>query len=173
MRMDGGCAMDSRDLTTGLSCVGLLAILCMPASTCVYGGRTYAEGAETELCGPADGSLAAAHCPQATVVLPVYQCKRGRWKCVRWCFGNRVGKGGNGKDGLKSLRDQPQPQTGKGGSTCSPWPSCGKLDKSNGVPLNAPGLKTGCGCSCMGMYYPNWTGPCGGIDGRIRFCEAQ
>lgn len=55
------------------------------AAGCSYRGRSYPEGSRSEGSSPGHLCLPAGTCFTASVVLPIYQCIGGQWRCVRNC----------------------------------------------------------------------------------------
>jgi hypothetical protein len=51
---------------------------------CSQNGRSYPEGTSSEGMPP-HLCLPSGICTIASVVLPVYQCVGGQWRCVRYC----------------------------------------------------------------------------------------
>jgi hypothetical protein len=52
---------------------------------CSQNGRSYPEGTRAEGSSPGNLCLPMGVCMTASVVLPVYQCVGGQWRCVRYC----------------------------------------------------------------------------------------
>lgn len=57
----------------------------MTGSGCSSNGRIYPEGTQSEGSSPGNLCLPAGICPTASVILPVYQCSGGQWRCLRNC----------------------------------------------------------------------------------------
>lgn len=55
------------------------------AAGCGYRGRGYPERSRTEGSSPGHLCLPAGTCFTASVMLPIYQCIGGRWRCVKNC----------------------------------------------------------------------------------------
>ncbi len=57
----------------------------MAGSGCSSNGRIYPEGTHSEGSSPGNLCLPAGICPTASVILPVFQCSGGQWRCLRNC----------------------------------------------------------------------------------------
>jgi hypothetical protein len=57
----------------------------MPGSGCSSKGRIYPEGTHSEGSSPENLCLPYPACPTASVILSVFQCNGGQWRCVRNC----------------------------------------------------------------------------------------
>jgi hypothetical protein len=55
------------------------------AAICISKGRAYPEGTQAEGSSPDNLCLPLGRCLTASVVLPVYQCSQGQWRCIRNC----------------------------------------------------------------------------------------
>lgn len=54
-------------------------------SGCSSKGRIYLDGTQSEGSSPGNLCLPAGVCPTASVILPIYQCSGGQWRCLRNC----------------------------------------------------------------------------------------
>ena len=57
----------------------------MAGSGCSSKGRIYPEGTQSEGSSPGNLCLPAGVCATASVILTVYQCSGGQWRCLRNC----------------------------------------------------------------------------------------